>query len=244
MYAILGSDSVSRLRAFHIVCAVLHFASMVAVPLYLNTVPDLEFYTPSMGQNTSTISVSYDLAATSPAYTLLVIFFGASVIEHSYCAFFVATYSADIVWPRWVSYSISAPVMIVTVAYAVGNSDLYALVSMAGLVFVMIGTGPLFDYMRRSGNAWIPLGCGFVPLVWVFSVIWASYPTDAPAFVAAIVWVISVLYFSFGFVPVVSLYTKEAPPYIRSELIYCFLSLSSKTLLGHIFGTGYRARFG
>lgn len=217
---------------------------MVAVPLYLNTVPGLGYYKPSMDGDNGAISVSYTLAWTWPAYTLLVLFFGVSVIEHAYCAFFVATYSADIVWPRWVSYSVSAPVMIVTVAYAIGISDVYALVSMAGLVFVMIGTGPLFDYMRRTGNAWIPLVCGFVPLLWVFSIIWAAYPTNAPDFVAAIVWVISLLYFSFGFVPVISLYTKEEAPYTRSELIYCFLSLSSKTLLGHIFGTGYRARFG
>ena len=106
--SILGATGASGLCVFHTVCAVLHFVSMMSIPLYVHVVPGLDYYKPPVEE--------YSLAWTWPAYTLLVIFFGVSVIEHA-CA---ATCSAAIGWARWSLYGVSAPVMMVIVGYEIG----------------------------------------------------------------------------------------------------------------------------
>lgn len=189
---------------------------------------------------------------TMPAYALLEVFFLMSTVEHGFCLLFPMLYVrlvGTIALQRWGSYSISAPVMIVMVGYSCGISDVFALVAMAGLIFGMVWTGALFDMTRGKvdmGGMVVSLAVGFVLLVFAFIPIWTAFAgySEAPAFVYAIVVLITLLYFSFGFVPIGSLLTGEERPYLRSEYVYCVLSLTSKLLLGHLFGTGFAARFG
>lgn len=238
------------LRVLHMVCFACHLASAIAVPIYMHGVPRLPFY--KTVYTNATLTQSLVETGTMKAYSLLEVFFLASTAEHAFCFLFPMLYVqlvGTVAWQRWASYSISAPVMIVMVGYSCGIGDSFALVAMAGLIFGMIGTGALFDMARGKQDMGGMVGAlvvGFVLLLFAFIPIWAGFAgyTEAPAFVYAIVVLITLLYFSFGFVPIGSLLVGEERPYLRSEYAYCVLSLTSKLLLGHLFGTGFAARFG
>ena len=137
--------------------------------------------------------------------------------------------------------------LIFVAGFSCGVTDTNALVPMAGLILGTIATGPLFDTARRNGqDMFAPLAVGFGLLLFAFVPIWVSFAsyTNPPSFVNGIIAVVTALYWSFGFVPVLSVCRRESAPYFWSESAYAVLSLSSKLSLGYLFAVGYVARFG
>lgn len=149
---------------------------------------------------------------------------------------------------RWVEYTLSAPVMIVLVAYSLGIRDRATIVAIAALVAVTMPFGYWVETISRpeTPEKWslpfvsrmLPWLLGHIPqsTAW-FLIIWQFYgesidlDDSIPWFVHMILWGEFTLFFSFGVASVVS---QWRPPkfFYRGELLFQLLSLISKGLLG------------
>jgi hypothetical protein len=140
---------------------------------------------------------------------------------------------------RWVSYLCSAPIMMVIIGISVRVSCAATLFLMAVLVAITIITGYCFENTGRQGSFW--LAAGFGALTAPFIVVWWSFAhiqALAPGFVKAIVALMSLLFYSFGLVPLIALRYEEHRPHFLSELAYCTMSIVSKSVLGWVFMIG------
>lgn len=147
---------------------------------------------------------------------------------------------------RWVEYSISAPIMILLVAYGAGVRE-YTLL---GALFALIATTMFFGYLTERGAVpaseaeWttpfshriVPHALGYVPQTAAWACLLVNfydepYEERPPAYVHAIVWSQLLLFASFGFV---QLYQQASPPssFVRGEVAYQTLSLVCKGTLG------------
>lgn len=149
---------------------------------------------------------------------------------------------------RWIEYFLSAPVMIVAVAYTLGVRDRAQIVAIAALVATTMPFGYWVEVQsgaKEGGTEWsaplatrlLPWALGHVPQIAAWALIVLQFyggadPEDAaPAFVHVILWAELLLFFSFG---AASLLSQLAPPslFYRGELAFQVLSLVSKGLLG------------
>jgi len=196
--------------------------------------PDIVFTTPAGG----------DYAA-NPG-SLVAVFLFISAIEHA-GILFASNYYARSLYSmsphRWISYGISAPIMIVIISVSVGIVDLYTNLFAATIMTVVIATGYLYEWDRESNESqyYIPIiGCGTAYLSVVFSIIWYQYSTvDAPDLVHAIILLMSICYWSFGAIPLASTLFNEATPRFKSEIAYVSLSITSKLILASLFIARY-----
>jgi hypothetical protein len=151
---------------------------------------------------------------------------------------------------RWIEYFFSAPVMIVLVGYSLGLRDRVDLLAVAVLVAVTMPFGAWTEQIARPATLgrWrrtllyriAPWMLGHVPqtaawgiIVWQFYDSTASTTGSMPWFVYVILWGELALFFSFGFAALWSQW--RAPRYFyQGELLFQFLSLTSKGLLGGI----------
>lgn len=149
---------------------------------------------------------------------------------------------------RWIEYSLSAPIMILVIAYGLGIRDRGTIVAIAVLVGITMPFGYWTETVARpaSETEWtLPLATRLGPWVlghvpqtaaW-FLIVWQFYDSVAdatdrvPWFVPVILWGELVLFFSFGAAALLS--QLYAPRYFyRGELLFQVLSLGSKGLLG------------
>jgi hypothetical protein len=148
---------------------------------------------------------------------------------------------------RWIEYAISAPIMMVLIAYALGVRDRSLLFAIGTLVATTMSFGWWVEVVARpaSLDEWcaplwerlLPWAFGHVPQLaaWII-VILQLYDgvkciSCVPWFVFVILWVELVLFFSFG---AATLVAQWQPPrrYYQGELLFQALSLVSKGLLG------------
>jgi len=148
---------------------------------------------------------------------------------------------------RWIEYALSAPIMMVLIAYALGVRDRSLLFAIGTLVATTMSFGWWVEVSARptSQDEWcaplwerlLPWAFGHVPQLaaWII-VILQLYDgvkciSCVPWFVFVILWVELVLFFSFGAATLVS---QCQPPkrYYQGELLFQALSLVSKGLLG------------
>ena len=190
-----------------------------------------------------------------PFTVLTALFFFLSSLFHALNAtllrrYYLAELAACRTPTRWIEYSLSAPTMIVLVAYTLGVRDRLQLLSVAALVATTMPFGYWTETIARpSGpDAWtrslgarvFPWVLGHVPQLAAWAVIVAQFYSagyDAadtvPWFVHLILWGELVLFFSFG---AAALLSQLGPPrlFYRGELLFQALSLGSKGLLGGI----------
>ena len=150
---------------------------------------------------------------------------------------------------RWIEYSLSAPVMILLISYALGIRGRDVLFANVVLVAITMTFGYWVEVVARprSANAWrtslahrlYPWVLGHVPQVaaWVLIIVTFYDGMDltdrAPWWVHLILWAELVLFFSFGGASLLS--QAFAPKYFyRGEIAFQVLSLVSKGILGMV----------
>ena len=150
---------------------------------------------------------------------------------------------------RWLEYSLSAPVMIVLIAYSLGVRSRSDIVSIAALIGITMPFGYWVEVVGRpsSEEAWssplskrlFPWFLGHIPqtVAWALIILQFysvfSESDRAPWFVTLILWLELAFFFSFG---AASLLSQILPPrsFYKGELLFQFLSLVSKGALGGI----------
>jgi len=158
------------------------------------------------------------------------------LIYQSYSAYVERTGTTPI---RWVEYAMSAPLMKITIAVLSGVRDRAALIPIAGLVFATIVCGAIMQAAPSIAKRVCLLA--FTLLTIASTQIWVSFSQydDAPDFVAAIVLTQSILFYSFGFVPIIAWYYNK--PIEFEEAAYDILSLVSKDLQSLLVAFGTNA---
>ena len=155
---------------------------------------------------------------------------------------------------RFVEYAFSASCMIMAIAVETGVNDIYTLQCMFVLIFATMLLGWLADFSSPPFS-WVAHGTGWVTFLSAYSPILDSFlqssarsPLSAPGFVHVIVFLEFVLFASFGFVQVYSLFIAPLPhteeerealltesdPLLENnhvDMAYVFLSFTAKTLL-------------
>ena len=154
---------------------------------------------------------------------------------------------------RWVEYSLSAPVMMLLLAYSLGIRERALLFCLAVLVGITMPFGYWVETRSRplSVDEWtlplatrlLPWFIGHIPQTVAWTVVVVQLydgnidPNDSvPWWVYLILWAELLLFFSFGFA---SLLSQWGPPslFYRGELAFQVLSLVSKGLLGIVLLT-------
>jgi hypothetical protein len=145
---------------------------------------------------------------------------------------------------RWIEYSFSASVMHIMIAQLSGVFSLHLLFSIFGFTFVTM----LYGYeqevlnMNRKRDSdepvnWRPFFVGGIPHMFGWTIILCFFfqgvsTGDAPNFVWAIIFI---LFFLDATFPLVMLLQQRGKGrwenYIRGEVAFCILSLTSKQLL-------------
>lgn len=172
-------------------------------------------------------------------------FLFVSAAEHSGVLWFSGYYDRSlytISTHRWISYAISAPLMIVIINASIGILNIYTNIFAASITTTVIATGYLYELDRLyAWKCWKEiLACGFLYLTVLFTAIWYQFSTfDAPPIVSAIILCMSICYWSFGAVPLVSVLVNERAPYVGSETAYVCLSITSKLILAGLFIARY-----
>ena len=188
-----------------------------------------------------------------PLTWISALFFLASAVAHGGNAFvWRRFYEAQLLLcrcpTRWIEYSVSASIMILSIAYGLAIREYTLLFALAMLIASTMPYGALTELVATpaSPTTWVqPLGTrllphvlGYVPQVSAWTILLINFYDQAyagergpPDFVYAIVWSQLVLFFSFGLVQLVQ---QCAQPryYYLGEIAYQALSLGCKGLLG------------
>ena len=203
------------------------------------------------------ITPTYVTAGELPFTWLVATFFLLSALFHLLNAtllrrFYFAELERCRTPTRWIEYFLSAPVMIVLIAYGLGQRNRDMLVALFGLVAITMPFGYWIEVEGRplSPTEWTKPLCsrlypwfiGHVPQVFAWLLIIVPFyeaigPIDAtPWFVYFILWAELVFFFSFG---VGSLVSQMVPPkrFYEGELVFQVLSLVSKGVLGLVLIT-------
>ena len=149
---------------------------------------------------------------------------------------------------RWIEYSLSAPIMILLISYALGVRERSLLAAIFGLVTTTMFFGQWAEERARPLNAeqWespftsriFPLLLGHVPQIFAWGVIILQFydagfdqEDSIPWWVHFILWTELFLFFSFA---AASFLSQSLPPRLlyRGEILFQVLSLVSKGLLG------------
>jgi hypothetical protein len=215
----------------NLAAAITHAILLIYVPVSIFDAPSFDTYNlhvPRNGTAHVTNTMQFNVQAALCAVHAV------TAISHLVCVIFEPLYVRSMdnynsTPVRWTEYAISAPIMILVIAVLCGVRDRAALISIACIIDAVIFCGPLMQYL--PSKALHICFVAFVFLTVAFAQIWVSYSAydDAPDFVSAIIFTMSLLFYSFGFVPLSAIYLNKSIRY--QELIQCILSLSSKVLL-------------
>ena len=247
---------------FVVTCAVADFGLHVdvyTVKLHGGNVSELETMSPSKLEAVvngepfylkPSLTTRDDLAL--PISFLTASFFAITAIFHAGNAFFWnSAYRRCIercTCPyRWLEYSITAPLMLLIIAYAAGvviDAELTLLVALTVLTMCLGHVTEQAARPAESRDAWAsPASARFAPhlmgffaqfVVWVVVICrFAQNADDAPDFVSVIVASQVALFVSFGFVQSATL-SRPPSRYIQGEVAYVLLSFVSKATLGLI----------
>lgn len=149
---------------------------------------------------------------------------------------------------RWIEYALSAPVMIVLIAYGLGIRERSLIFAIAVLICITMPFGYWVEVLARPSSAvewslplyWrlFPWVVGHIPQVAAWLIIIVQFydgnidPEDSiPWWVHVILWSELTLFFTFGVASLVSQWS-EPRYFYRGEILFQVLSLVSKGLLG------------
>ena len=197
---------------------------------------------------------SLEPAGALPFTALVIAFFVLSSTFHAGNAFvWRGAYEAQLSHcrtpSRWCEYALSAPTMMLLIAYTLGMRDRAGLVAVAVLVGATMPFGYWGEIMAApaSGSAWreplwwrlLPWVLGHVPQSAAWSLVLLQFydgisvPSSVPWFVHAILWGEFALFYSFGAAALLSqLGTPDQ--FYRGEVLFQVLSFVSKGLLGSL----------
>jgi hypothetical protein len=232
------------LTVLNAVAAVLCFASFVAILATTTDIDHITFTRPSSSLDDPT---PVSITSANPG-VLVALFLLVSAVEHTAALLLPVYYDRSlgaISTLRWISYAISAPIMTVIIYASMLITDLWLNVLAAIICAVMISTGFFYELDRcihyDKPKYYIPIfAVGFFLLSAIFVPIWYQYSCfNPPALVHSIIATMTICFWSFGFVPVLSLYFSEKAPFITSEKAYICLSITSKQLLAWLFAARY-----
>jgi len=235
------------LRKIQWACLICFILTIIAVPAMLNNRPNLSYFVLSRSNFTAAPTVEYHSDIKS--YTLLILFLLPSTLEHLFAIAFPGKYRQYVIgigWHRWISYVFSAPSLIALVIYSIGpGSEIAVTLLTVGLIVVCICMGPIVEHatLKKDGFLFIMgMTSGFMALLFAFAPVWYYYdradiPADMEPYIAAMVSIITALYWSFGFVPIYVYLRDNNPPYFKRETIYCTLSLCAKLPLAWLYAS-------
>ena len=144
---------------------------------------------------------------------------------------------------RFIEYSFSASIMLISIALLNGVTDINLITSIAVLTSACQLCGLAVEYVKELSIKWLLHLTGWLQFCWAYGIIGhaffrsikASTDNDTPGppeFVYIIVIVLFLLYSSFGFVQLLELiYHNNCNPF-KKEKAYVILSLTAKLVLG------------
>lgn len=142
---------------------------------------------------------------------------------------------------RFIEYSISASIMLISIALINGVTDINLIISIAVLTASCQLCGLAVEYIDDKKIKWLLHLIGWLQFIWAYGIIAYAFfkSIDAsnesggitpPSFVYVIVFILFILYSSFGFVQLTELIINVNP--YTKEKSYVLLSLTAKLLLG------------
>lgn len=284
-----------RLNRYNVIMSVIHLASSIAIlsistinklkycfPLYVSypswdiPYPDERCFSTVNGNfNDCTLTIVREHVSSIEITMLLFIFTLLSSFAHAYIAYYSDYYMQLLRekgnWVRWVEYSWSASVMIVIIAVIVGVDDLYSVMLLFAMMWLVNMCGLLQDWNiqftaprvstsvekeRLLGNTYYnreafvnvnegaerhfiviyaPTIIGWILYLVMWSILFTSFGytydnnDSTPEFVIVVVCVLFVLFTTFGVNQLI--YLSGRIGYVRSEVIFIYLSLVSKLTL-------------
>lgn len=157
---------------------------------------------------------------------------------------YVANLKRNRNYARWAEYALSSSIMVVLIAQLPGITDVAALGAIFGVNASMILFGWLMEKYEEPGtSSWLPYWfgvlAGSVPWLVIGIYIWSpTLDASPPAFVYAIFISLFVFFNSFA-INMVLQYKQVGKwkDYVYGEVVYIFLSLTSKSILAwQVFG--------
>jgi hypothetical protein len=233
----------SRLRRLNVIATVLHLVQGVVILLISNdfALPVTTFFwndAPNNRLDGTRLERSFDVSiAWAGALFLFLSAFFHLIVSTIGRRAYEAEIAAEQNRFRWVEYSVSSTLMIVTICLVFGIGDIAGLLGIAGANVGMILFGWVMEVVNRPGKPvwWTPFwfGCivGIVP--WVGLFIYLLGPgSDMPKFVYGIFVSIFVFFNLFALNQFLQ-YRKVGrwADYVYGEKAYLWLSLIAKSAL-------------
>ncbi len=234
------------LRNFNLTMGFLHLVQGVLVLILSKA-----FVLPISGSYLSFNTMTQSLQPTTkflfdlPLPTLIAVFFFLSAAAHLIIAtVYNKTYNKDLSHginkARWIEYSISASIMMVSISLLVGIYDLFSLVMIFALTALMNLMGLVMEIHNQTTKKtnwlsfWIGSVAGLIPWLAVAFYMWlgADNGSAAPTFVYWI-FVSIFIFFNCFAINMILQYKKIGPwkDYLYGERSYIILSLVAKSLL-------------
>lgn len=233
----------ATLRRLNIVATVLHLVQGIAVLVLANdfALPVTSFFWNDVPNNRLDIARLDRLFDVSVAWLAAVFLFLSSLFHAIVASVGRKAYDSEIGKEqnrfRWVEYSLSSTLMIVSICLVFGIGDIAGLIGIAGANVAMILFGWIMEVVNRPGSKvwWTPFwfGCivGIVP--WIGLFVYLLGPgDDMPTFVYGIFVSVFVFFNLFGLNQYLQ-YRKVGrwADYVYGEKTYLWLSLIAKSAL-------------
>ncbi|MBU3704176.1 MAG: hypothetical protein FGM42_07375 [Ilumatobacteraceae bacterium] len=237
------AQTFARLHRLNVIATVLHLVQGVVILLISNdfALPVTTFFwndAPNNRLDVARLDRSFDVSVAWAGALFLFLsalfhFIVASVCRRAYEAEIAVEQNRF----RWVEYSISSTLMIITICLVFGIGDIAGLLGIAGANVAMILFGWVMEVVNRPGKPvwWTPFwfGCivGVVP--WIGLVIYLFGPgSEMPNFVYGIFVSIFIFFNLFALNQFLQ-YRKVGKwaDYVYGEKVYLWLSLVAKSAL-------------
>lgn len=237
------AQTFARLHRLNVIATVLHLVQGVVILLISNdfALPVTTFFwndAPNNRLDVARLDRSFDVSVAWAGALFLFLsalfhFIVASVCRRAYEAEIAVEQNRF----RWVEYSISSTLMIITICLVFGIGDIAGLLGIAGANVAMILFGWVMEVVNRPGKPvwWTPFwfGCivGVVP--WISLVIYLFGPgSEMPNFVYGIFVSIFIFFNLFALNQFLQ-YRKVGKwaDYVYGEKVYLWLSLVAKSAL-------------
>jgi hypothetical protein len=144
---------------------------------------------------------------------------------------------------RFIEYSFSASIMLISIALLNGVTDINLITSIAILTSACQLCGLAVEFVENIALKWLLHLTGWLQFCWAYGIIGHAFfksiqvaednsTPGPPDFVYAIVIILFLLYSSFGFVQLIELINHNNFNPFTKEKAYVILSLTAKLILG------------
>jgi len=231
------------LQRLNIIATVLHLVQGVAILLLANdfSLPVTSFFWNDAPNNRLDITRLDRMFDVSVAWAAAIFLFLSAIFHFIVSTVGRRTYENEIAIEqnrfRWVEYSISSTLMILTICLVFGIGDVAGLIGIAGANAAMILFGWLMEVINKPGREvwWTPFwfGCIVGILPWIGLLIYLFGPgSEMPTFVYGIFVSIFIFFNLFALNQFLQ-YRKNGrwADYVYGEKVYLWLSLIAKSAL-------------